>query len=195
MVLTFLKLPTEETFFFVCLSWDKIQTVCLFKQCSSFRMLQDYVDKAPRILKIPILSNVNKRIILGICSFETQGMMVVMWSVFLPYAEFYQPDCCKHSRWKAEVNHWVPGSVQCSKLRRVRKPPGSFQSNNDEQRTNTIARNMYVVKLSLHRSETALLCRCFFPSRGSTFTHCSNHFNNILITYVALKIKQNNFAR
>jgi len=33
-------------------------------------MLQDYDDKAPRILKIPILSNVNKRIILGIYSFE-----------------------------------------------------------------------------------------------------------------------------
>ena len=70
-------------------------------------MLQDYVDKAPRILKIPILSDVNKRIILGIYSFEIQGMIAVTRSVFLPNAEFYPPDCCKHSRWKAEDNHWA----------------------------------------------------------------------------------------
>jgi len=106
---------------------------------------------------------------------KSKGMISLTRSVFLPYAGFYPPDCCKHSRSKAEDNQWVPGSVQCSKLRRVRKPPGSFQSNNHEQCTNTIARNMYVVKLSLHRSEATLLCRYFFPSRGPTFTHCSNH--------------------
>jgi hypothetical protein len=109
MVLTSLKPPTKETFF-VCLSWDEIQTVYLFKQFSSFRMLQDYVDKAPRILKFRILSNVNKRIVLGLCSFEIQGMIAVTRSVFLPYAVFYQLDCCKHSRWKAEDNHWLPVS-------------------------------------------------------------------------------------
>jgi len=64
-------------------------------------MLQDYADNAPCILNIPILSNVNKRIILGIYSFEILGMIamiVVIRSAFLPYAEFYPPDCCKHSR-------------------------------------------------------------------------------------------------
>ena len=114
MVLTLIKPPIEETFF-VCLFWDEIQTVYLFKQCSSFRMLKDYADNAPCILNIPISSNDNKRIILGIYSFEIQGMIAmiaVISSVFLPYAEFSPPDCCKHSRWKAEDNHWVPGSVQ-----------------------------------------------------------------------------------